>query len=150
MINERRKHKRFPVMKNLIKPIELIFDTTSNKLHVPAVLLDLSAGGIGLLTFVPIETGTKIITYLIFEGLNTGPIEGKVVWVITKGESWRVGIAFTKIEKTDFDKINSIAQDYIDCETQISMKIKNICYNSCKYWPLCNKPIKLDIKNKNE
>lgn len=112
MIQERRKHKRFPVIRNLAKPVELIFENHPAATSVPAVLLDLSAGGIGLLSFVPVEIGTKIVSIIDLEELSFGPVEGKVIWSLAKGESWRLGILFTKISKPDCNKINSIARDY--------------------------------------
>lgn len=141
---ERRKYVRFPVMKDIAQPIDLFFESSPEP--VPAVLLDLSAGGCGLLTFVPIEVGTNIQAKINLPGLKIENVKGKVIWTITKGTSWRLGIAFTEISKADFDKIKEISDDYKDCETKLSLGVTDVCFKECKYMPLCTKPIKISVK----
>ena len=69
--DEKRKHSRVPAIHNLAKPIEIIFDKPKTVSSAPAVLVDLSPGGMGLLTFIPINKGTIVTAQIDFKGLKT-------------------------------------------------------------------------------
>ncbi|MBU2568220.1 MAG: PilZ domain-containing protein [Elusimicrobia bacterium] len=140
---DRRQFRRFPVLKDIAKPVDLYFEPSAVATPVPAVLLDISAGGIGILTFVPIEVGTSITSEIKLPGIHVKRVEGTVLWTLTKGNSWRVGIAFTKIEKDDFTNIKQLADDYIDCETKLSMGVTDVCFKDCHYRQMCSKDVKL-------
>ena len=101
---ERRQYLRFPVMKDLSRPVELVINKTKSTItEMPGILVDLSCGGMGIITFMSVEVGTKIFTKIDLPGLNTNLVEGKIVWCLSKGNCYRLGIAFTKIDKKDFD-----------------------------------------------
>ncbi|MFN3966184.1 MAG: PilZ domain-containing protein [Endomicrobiia bacterium] len=138
---ERRKYLRLPILKDIAKPVDLFFNSSS--VPIPAILLDLSACGMGLLTFVPVQLGTKITANLTLPELNIKNIEGKVVWTLTKENSWRIGIVFTKIDKSEFDKIKKMSDDHSECENRISSGITDVCTTKCSYFPLCSKSVKL-------
>ncbi|MFH1666028.1 MAG: PilZ domain-containing protein [Elusimicrobiota bacterium] len=138
--NERRKHVRLPVMKNIAKPVELLLGKSTTP--APAILLDLSAGGMGLLSFIPIKEGSKVCTKIDLPGLKTNTIEGKVMWDISKEETFRIGISFTKIEDHDFNHIEKMAEDFVKCETKIVQAEHNICFPKCRYHAVCDKSIK--------
>ncbi|OGS26777.1 MAG: hypothetical protein A2297_02155 [Elusimicrobia bacterium RIFOXYB2_FULL_48_7] len=138
---ERRKHARLPVMKNIAKPVELLLGESSTP--VPAILLDLSGGGMGILTFVPFKPGTVICAKIDLPGLKTNVIEGKVMWDIARENTFRLGISFVKIEKEDFDKVEKAAEDFVKCENKIALEEKNICHPRCHYHAICDKKIKV-------
>lgn len=138
---ERRKHVRLPVMKNIGKPVELLFGDSNTP--VPAVLLDLSAGGMGLLTFIPIKPGATICTKIDLPGLKTNVIECKVMWDIAKESTFRIGISFAKIEKDDFNKIEKMAEDFVKCEAKLAAGEKDICFTKCLYHAVCENKIKI-------
>jgi len=142
---ERRAYFRFPVLKDLAKPVDLFFNSSS--VPVPAVLLDLSTNGMGLLTFVPVEIGVRINANITLPGLKISNIEGKVIWTLTKGDSWRIGINFTKIDKNASDKIKNMITDYTECENRIFSGIKDACVNNCSYFLLCSKSVKKEKAN---
>ncbi|OIO73990.1 MAG: hypothetical protein AUJ85_06685 [Elusimicrobia bacterium CG1_02_37_114] len=148
MGEEKRQYTRFVLMQNLAKPLDLFIDPplSETQSSVPAVLLDLSAGGMGLLTFATIKTETKVKIKINLPGLKTNNIDGKIVWSVEKGESCRLGLLFTKIEPHDFDNIKHIAEDYADCETKLSLGVRDVCFKDCRYHPLCTKPVKAIIK----
>ncbi|MDI6640690.1 MAG: PilZ domain-containing protein [Elusimicrobiota bacterium] len=141
---ERRKYVRFPVMKDLAKQIELYFEPSETPM--PAILLDLSAGGCSLLTFVPIEVGTKIQARIDLPGLKINNVKGKIIWTLNKENSWRIGIAFTEINKSDFEKIKNMSDDYADCEIKLSLGVTDVCFPECKFMPMCTKSVKLAQK----
>ena len=143
---ERRKHSRMPAIHNLVKPIELLFAPPAEVTTVPAVLMDLSAGGMSLLTFVPIETGTSVRAEIDFRGLRVNTAVGKVVWSAPKDESWRLGIRFSEISKPEAKKINNMAIDFTDCETKLAAGAGDVCFRGCRYWKLCEKEQKLPEK----
>lgn len=142
MDTERRRYQRFPIMHDLAKPVELRFKTGSITTPVPAVLLDLSAGGMGILTFMAIDVGSDIVIRINLADLKID-VEGKVIWSLCKGETWRIGIAFNKINKDTIQKINRIAEDYNACEIKIGFGIKDVCFKECSYYALCTKPLKI-------
>ncbi|MBI3289654.1 MAG: PilZ domain-containing protein, partial [Elusimicrobia bacterium] len=97
---ERRKHRRFNVVEGMIEPITLELDgpeATGQK--QPAIMTDLSAGGVSLLMFVePPHTKSFSMTISI-PGLDSVPIEASVVRVHQKGETYSVALTFKKIPR---------------------------------------------------
>jgi len=142
MQHEKRRHNRLPVLHEIDEPIQMSLDNQS----VPGILIDLSAGGMALLSFTSIPVGTNINVSLDIPGIKTQPLEGKAVWALAKGEMWRIGIVFTKIDPTDFRHINRVAFDATDCDTKLSLGVTDICFEKCSYYPLCDKNIKLPKK----
>jgi len=142
MQHEKRRHNRLPVLHEMDEPIQIALDSKV----VPGILVDLSAGGMALLSFSPIPVGTMVNLSIEVPGLKTQPLEGKVVWSLSKGEMWRIGIVFTKIEPIDFRRINRIAFDATDCDTKLTLGVTDICFEKCSYYSLCEKPIKLPVK----
>jgi c-di-GMP-binding flagellar brake protein YcgR len=141
-MEDRRKHKRYPVLHEMDQTIQIAFN---NQVH-PGVLVELSAGGMALLTFNSIPIGTEINMSLDLPGLKTRSFIGKIVWSLSKGEMWRMGIAFTKIDPVDFRHINRMGFDYVDCDTKLQLGVTDVCSDKCSFFVLCHKPQKLHIK----
>ncbi len=139
MHQEKRKHSRLPVLHEMDEPVQIALD----KKAIPGILVDLSAGGMALLTFTSIPVGTEINLSIDVPGIKTKWLLGKVVWARAKAEMWRIGIAFTKIDPSDFRHINRIAFDCADCDTKQALGVTDICFDKCAYFPLCDKPVKL-------
>lgn len=146
MDKERRRHPRFPAAGHpkkepakvvIFKPINLFF--WEIRTTIPGVLLDLSAGGMGLLTFVPVKKGCRLKLQLDLPALKTEIIEGRVAWIVGKGESWRLGIEFSKISRKDSEMINHVASDYSGCEMRILKNDKAVCVKNCHYALSCSK-----------
>ena len=142
MQNDKRRHNRLPVLHEMDEPIQI---SLNNKV-VPGVLVDLSAGGMALLSFSSIPADTRINLSIDVPGLKTQPLEGRVVWSLAKGEMWRIGIVFTKIDSVDFRHINRIAFDASDCDTKLTLGVTDICFEKCAYYRLCEKNIKIPLK----
>ena len=68
---------------------------------------------------------------------------GLVVRVLEKGQTYNVGIMFTKISKKHEMQISQMAQDHYDCETRIGLKLPDACVPNCHFAALCAKPQKL-------
>jgi hypothetical protein len=152
---ERRKHARFAVVEGMVEPITVNFDATTgtrrkssahaeppNPRNQPAILTDLSAGGMSLILFLEPPKTKNLDMVLSLPGLMRIPIEGRVVRVLEKGQTYNVGIAFTKISKKHQAQIDEMAQDHLDCETRLSLQLPEACVPKCQFHTLCAKPQK--------
>lgn len=145
IFKERRKHVRLPMLHGILEPVEIQFfsKTSDGKVKPqPAILSDLSAGGMRLITFLEPPHSKEINIILKLEGLDEVPVTGRISWVKEKGEVFMTGIAFISISKTNQKKINEMAEDYSDCDTRITLKLPEACVEGCKAHGLCNKPQK--------
>jgi hypothetical protein len=134
---ERRKHRRFSVVEGMVEPITLELEGTDNMMHKqPAIMTDLSAGGISLLMFVePPHTKSFQMT-LNIPGLEGVPIEAGIVRVHQKGETYSVGLAFRKIPRDAQKAIEKMAEDSADCQTRTSLGLPDACGADCPFHSL--------------
>ncbi len=136
---EKRKNRRMPIIKQFGEPVMLQF----NEKSVPGVILDLSAEGVSMMTYANIPVGTEICISIDIPSLKTGPINGKVVWTVPKGDMWRMGIHISTINSLDSKQINRMAIDFNDCENKILLGVPDVCFLKCSYYKICNKPQKI-------
>ena len=136
---ERRQHRRFTVVEGMIEPITLQMSDGKSE---PAIMTDLSAGGLSLLLFREPPHTKNFDMVLAIPGLDRVPIEAAIVRVHQKGETYSVGLSFTKISKKAQDRIASMADDNADCETRISLRLPEACVQTCNFHALCAKPAK--------
>lgn len=134
---ERRKHRRFSVVEGMIEPITLELEGPDDTMRKqPAIMTDLSAGGISLLMFVePPHTKTFQMT-LSIPGLEGVPIEAAIVRVHQKGETYSVGLAFRRIPKEAQKSIEKMAEDSADCQTRVSLGLPDACGTDCPFHSL--------------
>ena len=145
---ERRKYPRFAVVGNLIEPITLRYAlpkerggkrvVTPETMTQPAILTNLSAGGMQLITFLAPPHAKRLDMKLTLPGLEL-PVTGRVVRVTEKGETFVVGIQFVKIQKKDQKRINDMAADNFDCDTRLSLALPESCVRECRFNRLCHK-----------
>ena len=160
MIEERRSHIRFPVIHNVGEPIELRVLLNGKKISIPGYVIDLSAGGIGIIALgkqsSELKVGTPFVMDLKLPDLDGDNVEGKIVR-LQKGrkaeirhsdDEWFLSLAFTKIKSSNLLRINRMAEDWSICETKIQMRLPDVCFRECSYWGLCEKPAKIKEKNK--
>ena len=138
---ERRKHKRFPVIKDLAEPIEISVRDSKSGGHasIPGVLTNFSAGGMDLVLLGAINETQPIKLSLHLPGFDRFSIEGRVVWTRPKGSTEIVGLEFTKIDKDHAHQITHMAEAYWECEHRITEKAPTVCFHGCTYWDLCEK-----------
>ena len=134
---ERRKHRRFSVDEGMAEPIPLAIEGADSAMHQqPAIMTDLSAGGISLLMFVePPHTKSFQMT-LSIPGLEGVPIEASVVRVHQKGETYSVGLTFKKIPREAQKSIEKMAEDSADCQTRTSLGLPDACGSDCPFHSL--------------
>ena len=134
---ERRQHRRFHVVDGMIEPITLEMEgmDASNK-KVPAIMTDLSAGGMSLLMFMePPHTKSFQMT-LSLPGLEGVPIQASVARVHQKGETYSVGLSFVKIPRDAQKRIEKMAEDSADCETRTALRLPDACGPDCPFHSL--------------
>lgn len=143
VFKERRKHRRLPVVEGLIEPITLQFeDNPKSPKNQPAIMTNLSAGGVSLMMFVEPPRTKEFEMTLNLPGLVNIPVQGKILRIHEKGQTYNVGIAFVKISKKHQSQINGMAEDYADCETRLSLSLPEACVPSCTFHLMCVKPQK--------
>lgn len=142
MKTDNRRHKRFPVLKDMAEPVDLyILDQPSRE--VPAVLTNLSAGGMALVVFAHVSGDARLKILLDVHGLENVELQGRVAWTESKGDTTAIGVRFDHLPHSTIDRINRMAEDFQDCELKISFGLKDVCFRQCTYWALCGKPLKL-------
>lgn len=137
---ERRQHRRFSVVEGMIEPISLQLGTETKS--QPVIMTDLSAGGMSLLMFCEPPHSKNFEMILAIPGLDKAPIEASIVRVHQKGETYSIGLSFTKIAKKFQDRIASMADDNADCETRVALRLPEACVPDCRFHSLCAKPVK--------
>jgi hypothetical protein len=138
---ERRQHRRFSVVEGMIEPISL--EMAGSGVHnQPAIMTDLSAGGMSILMFVAPPHTKNFMMVLEIPGLEKTPIEAAVVRVLQKGETYNVGLSFTKIARKVQERIAAMADDNADCETRVALRLPEACVPDCRFHTLCAKPVK--------
>ncbi len=146
---ERRKHRRFSIVEGMVEPITLELEGQDDVMRKqPAIMTDLSAGGISLLMFVePPHTKSFAMT-LSIPGLEDAAIEASVVRVHQKGETYSVGLAFKKISRDAQKSIEKMAEDSADCQTRTSLGLPDACGSDCPFHSLFSGKSKASRKAK--
>lgn len=107
---ERRKYKRLKVL-NLSVPI--VLKTNIEGLSIPGILLDISAGGIGILTFKEIPVNTVVNLQINLHYIKTDIIKAKVVWIKQLDITYKAGLQFIEISKKDFEQISNYVEQHL-------------------------------------
>lgn len=145
VVKERRQHVRLPMLHGILEPVEIEFyttDTHGKSVPQPAILSDLSAGGMRLITFMAPPHTKELNIILKLDGAKEMPVTGKISWVKDKGGVFMNGISFSHITHDDRKHINEMAEDYSDCDTRTALKLPEVCVETCRANGLCNKPQK--------
>ncbi|HXS99401.1 MAG TPA: PilZ domain-containing protein [Elusimicrobiota bacterium] len=134
---ERRQHRRFQVVDGMIEPITLEMEgvESANK-KVPAIMTDLSAGGMSLLMFIEPPHAKTFQMTLSVPGLEDVAIQASVARVHQKGETFSVGLSFVKIPKDAQKRIEKMAEDSADCETRTALRLPDACGPDCPFHSL--------------
>jgi hypothetical protein len=140
---ENRRHKRFPVMKDMAEPVDIFMMNGEHPQDLPAVLTNISSGGMSLVVFAHVHGDTKLKMLLNIPGLEGLELLGRVAWTHPKGETTTVGVQFNHISADAQRRITHMAEGYQDCELKLSFGLKDVCFRDCSFWPLCAKPVKL-------
>lgn len=156
MGKERRRYLRVPVAADLAEPVEIAVSRSgivrsrpTKSLSVPAILANISAGGMALVAFAPRETfsGTSIIQVMVnLPGLGHSKINGRLVHLKSREGIQTLGVRFGAVDQKFKNRVGHIIDDYTDCETRISLRIPEVCTGkTCHYFGLCKKIQKLEL-----
>lgn len=137
---ERRQHRRFSVVEGMIEPITLQLGGDGKA--QPVIMTDLSAGGLSLLMFCEPPHSKNFDMVLAIPGLERITIGASIVRVHQKGETYSIGLSFTKIAKKFQERIAAMADDNADCETRVALRLPEACVPDCRFHSLCAKPVK--------
>lgn len=156
--SERRAFRRFPVMVHVAKPVEIRLDGAVEGL--PGVLVDLSAGGMSLVTFTspagmpphpsaPLRAGlqplpqTSRYTFCLnLAGTHRFQLPGRIIRAQRKGETYLVGIKFSAVHADWRQRLQQLADAYLDCEEKLAVGKQHVCFPECAYYALCEKSAK--------
>ena len=126
----------------MVEPITLELRPDEKMTKQPAIMTDLSAGGMSLLMFLEPPHAKSFDMVLSIPGLERVPIEASILRVLRKGETYSVGLSFIKITKRIQDRIEAMANDNADCETRVALRLPEACVPKCHFHTLCTKPAK--------
>lgn len=134
---ERRQHRRFSIVEGMIEPITLELDGVDEAAKKqPAILTDLSAGGMSLLMFMAPPQAKSFQMTLSIPGLDGVPIQASVVRVTKKGDTYSVGLAFVKVSREAQKRIEKMAEDSADCQTRTALGLPDACGPDCPFHSL--------------
>src|SRR3954471_515258 len=113
---ERRKHPRLPLHLNVAKLVD--FECEGLDAPAPAVLIDLSVGGLAMICFALPPLSKQVSMRLKLPGLVNAQLQGKVVHAYRKGETYRVSVEFTEFQKEWEHLIEKLVKSYTECEAR--------------------------------
>ncbi|MBR3632677.1 MAG: PilZ domain-containing protein [Elusimicrobiaceae bacterium] len=137
---EKRKHRRMPVISNLIEPVNLFYKTSDGKeTSLVAILADLSASGMRMISFLGAPMAETFSISLQLPGMAKMEIQARMAWVKQKENVYTVGIEFTNMKPENAAAISAMADDFNDCDTRILLRLPEVCVENCKACRICNK-----------
>lgn len=140
IFTEKRRHRRMPVISNLIEPINLRYTTEDGKeTSLVAILADLSASGMRMISFLGAPLADHFSISLQLPGTGEIKVEARLAWVKQRDNVYTIGIEFTKISEAHSKLISEMADDFNDCDTRILLKLPESCVSNCKCCKICNK-----------
>jgi len=136
-IQERRKHPRLPLHLSVAKLVDFKCDGLDQP--APAILVDLSAGGLSMIAFA-LPRLTKNVTFkLELPGLVNAQLHGRIVRAHKKGETYQVAVAFTEFKEEWGRLVTKLVKAYDDCEDRLSQGDRRFCFKLCAFFALCQK-----------
>ena len=97
--SEKRKHRRMPVISNLIEPVNLHYKTQDGKeTSLVAILADLSASGMRMISFLGAPLAEHFAISLQLPGMQRMEINARMAWAKQKENVYTVGIEFTDMK----------------------------------------------------
>src|SRR5882672_5390546 len=140
---ERRRHPRLPLHLSVAKLVDFNCDGMDHP--TPAVLVDLSAGGLAMICFA-LPQMTKDLTFrMSLPGLVNAKLKGKIVRARRKGETYQVAIEFTEFQDKWAHMISKLAKAYTVCDERLLQGDRRFCFRECAFFPLCQKEEKARV-----
>ncbi len=141
--HERRKHPRLPLHLSVAKLVDFKCDGLDQP--APAILVDLSAGGLSMIAFA-LPHLTKNVTFrLDLPGIVNAQLHGKIVRAHKKGETYQVAIAFNEFKEEWAGLVAKLSKAYNVCEDRLSQGDRRFCFKQCSFFALCQKDEKVRV-----
>jgi hypothetical protein len=134
---ERRKHPRLPLHLSVAKLVDFKCDGLDQP--SPAILVDLSAGGLSMICFALPRLIKNVTFRLELPGLVNAQLNGRVVRAHRKGETYQVAIAFSEFKEEWARLVGKLAKAYNDCEDRLAQGDRRFCARACAFFTLCQK-----------
>jgi hypothetical protein len=128
---ERRRHPRLPLHLSVTKLID--FKCEGSEQVIPAVLVDLSAGGLSMVAFALPRLTQKVSFRLDIPGLVSAQLHGHVVRAQKKGETFQVAVAFDEFKDQWLHLIEKLVKAQKDCEERWNQGDRAHCPKDCAY-----------------
>ncbi|MBI3292745.1 MAG: PilZ domain-containing protein [Elusimicrobia bacterium] len=146
-LQDRRAFRRFPVMVQVAKPVEVRVENQGaggggEVDGLPGVLVDLSAGGMSLVTFRRMDPDPSYLFCLDLAGTHHLQIEGRIVRAHRKGETYLLGVKFSSAQPAWRQRLVQFADAYLACEHKLAAGMQHVCFPECAYYALCEKEAK--------
>ena len=142
-LEARRKHPRLPLHLSVAKLVDFKCDGTDQPL--PAVLVDLSAGGLSMIAFALPQLAQQVTFRLHLPGLVNAQVHGRVVRAHRKGDTYQVAIAFTEFQDQWAHLVAKLVKAYQICEDRLSQGDRRFCFHDCAFFALCQKEEKARV-----
>lgn len=141
--HERRKHPRLPMHLSIAKMVD--FQCDGLEAPAPAVLVDLSAGGLAMVCFGLPHLAKNVTFKMDLPGLVSANIHGEIVRATRKGESYQVGVKFTEFQHQWAHLVEKLAKAYQHCEDRLQQGDRRFCVKDCSFFSLCQKDEKARV-----
>ncbi len=135
--HERRKHPRLPLHLSVAKLVD--FKCEGMEQALPAILVDLSAGGLSMIAFALPQMAKTVTFRLELPGLVNAQVHGKVVRAHRKGDTYQVAIAFTEFQEQWAHLVAKLVKAYNDCDERLAQGDRRFCEKVCGFFTLCQK-----------
>lgn len=142
-ITERRRHPRLPMHLSVAKLVDFKFDGLDQA--APAVLVDLSAGGLAMICFAMPQITQELTFRLSLPGLVNAKLKGKIIRARRKGETYQVAIEFTEFQDKWANMIGKLAKAHVACDERLNQGDRNFCFKDCAFWVMCSKEEKARV-----
>jgi hypothetical protein len=134
---ERRRHPRLPLHLSVAKMVD--FKCEGQEQTSPAVLVDLSAGGLSMICFALPQLAQNVTFRLMLPGLVNANLQGRIVRVRRKGETYQVAVEFSEFQDKWANLVGKLAKAYDVCEERLAQGDRHFCFRECAFFPLCQK-----------
>ena len=142
-VQERRKHPRLPLHLSVAKLVD--FKCDGLELPAPAILVDISAGGLSMIAFALPHLSKNVTFRLELPGFVNAQLHGKIVRAIKKGETYQVAVAFSEFKDEWSRLVAKLAKAYNDCEDRLAQGDRRFCFKRCAFFSLCQKEEKVRV-----
>ncbi len=140
---ERRRHPRLPMHLSVAKMVDFKFDGFDQS--APAVLVDLSAGGLSMICFAMPAMAKDLTFRMTLPGLVNAKLKGKIIRARRKGETYQVAIEFTELQDKWAAMVGKLAKAYSVCDERLIQGDRHFCFKECAFFPLCQKEEKARV-----